>query len=456
LRGNCVGNKCKKKMQNLGIEFTDKKISPWGGIHLFHNIYSKMEMRKIISSLPLPSKGSNRSLEPVDIIESFMVGVVLGARRLAHNGMLRSDDVIKEIFGWKHSSPSASTYSRFFQKWDVDLNDQFFPAVQEKIFEHVGIKRITIDIDSTVITRYGTQEKAAKGYNPEKRGAVSHHPIMAFCDELKLLLNAWMRGGDSNSSSEMEDFLDELFTIVARDRIGLIRMDSGFYNKEIISKLQNADTKVDYLIKAKMTTKLLGRIYEQTNWHSAKKENSPYEYSEFDYKGQGWGSAQRMVVCRRKRTQEEKLSTGHLFPDLEEKESYHYYAFVTSLTLGCEEIHKLYNGRGDCENIIKELKYDYGIDGFALQGFYPMEAAFRMTMIAYNIMVLLRENLRLSKNKTRLSTMRFQCIALGSFVVTNGRNRILKLAARGKRRHFLEKIFEKVDLIPPNFQISNA
>ena len=285
-------------MKKLAIEFTEKKISPWGGIDLFHSKYTKMEMRKTFSSLELPARGSNRSIDPIQIIESFLVGVVLGARRLAHNGMLRSDDVIKEIFGWRHCSPRASTYSRFFQKWNQELNDSFFPAVQEKIFEHVGIKRITVDIDSTVITRYGNQEQAAKGYNPEKKGAVSHHPIIAFCDELKLVLNAWMRGGDSSSSTDMEDFLEELFSIVPRDRIGLIRMDSGFYNKAIIEQLQNADTKVDFLIKAKMTTKLQGKIYELSNWHRSKNENSPYEYCEFDYLGAGWKTAQRMVVCR--------------------------------------------------------------------------------------------------------------------------------------------------------------
>ncbi|HMQ06467.1 MAG TPA: hypothetical protein PKC30_04150 [Saprospiraceae bacterium] len=43
---------------------------------------------------------------------------------------------------------------------------------------------MTIDIDSTVITRYRTQEYTPKGYNPEKRGRVSHHPINVFCDDV--------------------------------------------------------------------------------------------------------------------------------------------------------------------------------------------------------------------------------------------------------------------------------
>ena len=39
---------------------------------------------------------------------------------------------------------------------------------------------VTLDLDSTVITRYGQQEGAARGYNPAEHGRVSHHPLMAF------------------------------------------------------------------------------------------------------------------------------------------------------------------------------------------------------------------------------------------------------------------------------------
>lgn len=36
-----------------------------------------------------------------------------------------------------------------------------------------------LDWDSTVLVRYGDQEGAVLGYNPEKRGRKSHHPLLA-------------------------------------------------------------------------------------------------------------------------------------------------------------------------------------------------------------------------------------------------------------------------------------
>ena len=441
----------------MNVEFTDKKISPWGGIHLFKELYSRLNLREFLGSLPLPSKGSNRSIDPRDIIESFMVSVILGSRRLSHSGMLRMDEVIREIFAWKHGAPSASTLSRFFKKWDKDRNDEVFPQLQKKIFEHVKVSKMTIDVDSTIITRHGHQELAHRGYNPKNKGKGSHHPLLAFCDEMKMVINSWMRSGNSNDSTDILGFLEETFRIVDRKRIGLLRMDSGFYNQQIMSKLENGPDHINYVIKARLTSRLHEQICELKNWHGSKDAHSDYQYSELVYTGSKWSQPRRMVVCRKKKVDRaSQPQDGILFKDLELAESYEYNAFVTNLTLGCQDVHELYQKRGDCENLIKELKYDYSIEGFALQDFYAMEAAFRFTMVAYNIMVMFRKKALVSKYKHRLSTMRFQCIALGSYVVKKGRNKTLKLSAKGERRHFLERIFDKVELIPPDFQVSNA
>jgi hypothetical protein len=135
-----------------------------------------------------------------------MASVVLGARRLEHSGMLRTDEVIREIFGWERGMASASTFSRFFRKFTIERNDAIFPELMRYWFDQMNITKMTVDIDSTIITRYGKQELAHTGYNPSKPGRPSHHPLMAFCEELKMVINAWMRSGDSHSSTDVLRF----------------------------------------------------------------------------------------------------------------------------------------------------------------------------------------------------------------------------------------------------------
>jgi len=441
-------------MHQLAHEFTSRKVSPWGGIKFFHRTYQSTGLPQYLSDLDLPFPQSNRGFSPIDLIEGFMVSVVLGSRRLAHSGMMRTDEVIQSIFGWQKGMASASTFSRFFSKFDIDRNDSVFPAMMKYWFDQMSLKKMTVDIDSTIITRYGHQQGVEKGYNPGKRGAVSHHPLMAFCDELKMVLNAWMRSGDSHSAQDAVGFLEELLEIVCPSRIGLIRGDSGFYSDKIFRLLEDRPKAVSYLVKAKMTTRLRTAILSIEDWHGSHEVRRGNSYSEIYYQAQGWKNPRRIIIVRQPIKKENKQSK--LFREDQDLAQFDYYAFVTNTNLAAVKVHALYNQRADCENRIKELKYDYSIDGFALQDFAAMEAAFRFIMVAYNIMALFRQQVMVSPKAHQLSTIRFQCIAIGSYLVKSGRNKKMKLAAEGKRRHFLEHFFDNLELLKPPFQIPIA
>jgi hypothetical protein len=76
--------------------------------------------------------------------------------------------------------PSQSTYIRFFGKFSQKRNTKVFLVLQHWFFDQISIDSLTVDFDSTILNRYGDQEGSAKGYNPNKRGRISHHPLMAF------------------------------------------------------------------------------------------------------------------------------------------------------------------------------------------------------------------------------------------------------------------------------------
>ena len=52
----------------------------------------------------------------------------------------------------------------------------------------------------------------------------------------------------------------------------------------------------------------------------------------------------------------------------------------------------MYRGRADCENRIKELKYDFDGESFNLRDFWATEAALLTVMLAYNLMSLFRQS----------------------------------------------------------------
>lgn len=445
-------------MQPIAHEFTERMVSPWGGIKYFHSVYRSSGLRDFLSSLPLPEPGSNRGYKAIDLIEGFLASVVLGSRRLEHCGMLRTDAVIKEIFNWKKGMASASTFSRFFQRFDSETNDKLFPAIMKFIFSKITSKYLTIDIDSTVITRYGKQEGSAVGYNPHNHGGYSHHPILAFCDELKMVINGWMRAGNTDSKTGILPFLQELFTIIEPARVGLIRADVGFYSQSIMHYLEELPEPVKYLIKARCTASMISKIASQEEWLRNDDVIDGAIYAESTYQGQKWTKERRLILVGVPKKFQSKKSKrrSELFKEYEVLDEYEFYGFVTNSDLSMVEAHRRYNQRGDAENRIKELKYDYAMDGFVMNKLKSTEAAFRFVFVAFNIMAIFKQMVMKSTVNHRLSTIRFQCIAIGSYLVETGRKKILKLAAAGKRRHFLEHLFENVEKIRPPYRFSNA
>lgn len=435
----------------IDYEYTNKSITPWGGLRLIADFYERCGLRDAIRALPLPEPGSNRGYHPSELIDGFLTSVLLGARRFSHSGTLRHDEVIKEIFGWSKGMASQSTFSRFFRKFSLADNDAIFRQINRWWFDQQKIDKYTLDMDSTVITRYGEQVGVEKGYNSKKHGRGSHHPLMAFVAEVRMVVQAWMRTGDSASGTLMKDFFDEVLAVLDTNRIGLIRADSGFYGDENLRYFENKD--LTYIISAKMNRGLVQTIYDQKGWLTTQ---DGIDYCVFYKTAIGWEKPRRFVVVRKDASKLEKSGGKTLFPEYDEFSKYRYSAFVTNSKLSGDLIWQLYKQRANAENQIKELKENYGIEGFCSESFEATESAFRWAMVAYNLMSLFKLMVVKSKSFPMLSTLKFQCIAIGGYIVRRSRKSVLKLAVQDKRRGFLDKLFLNLSGTEPPFHFSNA
>ena len=162
-------------MLKLPIKYSDKAVSAFGGMRLMKDFVDKTKILNRLRELDLPKRASNRSYDPVKLIESFMVNIWVVASRFSHYEWLRGDTVLMNIFGFKRM-PSQNTYSRFFGKFSQGCNTRVFSKLQHECFNYVDAGALTIDFDSTVITRSGQQEGSVGGYNPNRRGRNSHPP----------------------------------------------------------------------------------------------------------------------------------------------------------------------------------------------------------------------------------------------------------------------------------------
>jgi len=433
-------------MVNLPIEFSDKKVTPFGGMSLLKHFVDSLGIRNKLSTLPLPQGKSNRAYDPIHIIESFWLSIWTGASRYIHADWLRYDTVLQSIFGFD-TMPSQSTYSRFFNKFSDKRNTETFPELHSWMIDQVNVPEITLDLDSTVITRSGSQEGSAKGYNPLKRGRNSHHPLMAFIAQTRMVANAWVRPGNTADNSNCEAFLQEtLHHALANQKVGLLRADSGFYTQNVLNCLESEG--INYIIATRLYPNVKQRVYGLTHWVNVC---SGIDVAQMRFAHEG-AKQRRYIIVRKTIALRPKAGGKLLFDD----PTYRFSCYVTNMDLPLDQIWNLYNARADCENRIKELKQDFGLDQFCMQDFWATEASFRFIMIAYNIMSLFRFFALQSHKKSTLNTLRSYCFALGAWTVTHANKTVLKISLPAKKRAWMRGIFASIKNNPPPFQLSNA
>ncbi len=435
------------------ISYTSKEITPWGGMVFLKQMLQKIGFRELIErNEDLPQSGSNRGYQTATIIEGFITSIWCGANKFLHTEVTRHDTALGKIFDWKNT-PGQDTYKRFFSKFTQAKNHAVSQYFYTWIFDNFKFDNFTLDIDSSVMTRYGVQGGAKKGYNPNKKGRLSHHPLIAFIADVKLVANMWLRSGDTSSANNFLSFLEDTLDKLKNKTVSLIRLDSGFFQSDILDYLESKT--MDYVVAVRFSAPIQRMIAASNNWIFL---DTGIEICEQVYQSDSWTKPRRLVVVRQ-RIKDRPKATGkqlRLFAEEEIYKNYRYSAYVTSLKLAPAEIWRLYRGRGDAENRIKELKYDFGFDSFNLKDFYATEAALTFAMIAYNLMALFRTFVLQEKTQKTLSTLRYRVFAIGAYFEKINDKLVLKIALSKKRRLWFSGLWNYAKVFEYPFQFSNA
>ena len=421
------------------LKYTSREVTAWGGLALLKRMMDGMGLRQAIALWDLPAAGSNRGYAPVQLIEQMIVGIWCGAARFCHTDITRLDSTLTRLFDWPRAAGHKAIV-RLFQRFDLGTASRLQTSSYHWLFDKLRLNPITLDVDSTVITRWGfKQEGANKGYNPKHHGRASHHPLLAFVSDWRLVANLWLRPGASHTANNALAFLEATLANLGQTTVGLFRADSGFYDKAIMAWL--ADKRIAYIISAKLTTALQQAIVEQCKWQDVTEG---IQVSELRYQAKGWLQSQRLVVVRqhvRRATAAGK--TLSLFADDPDLQGWRYGAMVTDLTLPSVEVWRLYRGRADCENRIKELKADFGLDSFCLRDFWATEAALSVAMLAYNLMSVFRHAVLRQKVHHTLSTLHHKVLAVGAYwdKPSVDSKPTIRLAIAKKRRPWFEGLW---------------
>ena len=422
------------------VKYTTREITAWGGLALLKRMMDGMGLRQAVEDWSLPTPRSNRGYAPVQLIEQMIVSIWCGAARFVHTDITRLDSTLARLFGWSRAAGHKAIVRLFQRFTQIDAN-RLQTSSYHWLFQKLALGPITLDIDSTVLTRWGHKiEGSTKGYNPKHHGRHSHHPLLAFVADWRLVANLWLRPGSSHSANNAQAFLEATLVNLGNTRVGLFRADSGFYDKDIIHWLKGKQ--ISHIISAKLTTALQQAIIDNCRWQEV---SNGIQVAELSYQPHGWDQAVRFVVVRQHigRKQGAAGKTLSLFADDPDLQGWRYGAMVTDLTLPALEVWRLYRGRADCENRIKELKADFGLDSFVLRDFWATEATLSVAMLAYNLMSVFRHAVLRQKVHQTLATLHHTVLAVGAYWDKPSGNKkpALRLAITKRRRPWFEGLW---------------
>src|ERR1700683_4851403 len=176
-------------------------------------------------------------------VMSLVSAMCLGAECSDACDVLRSGQT-RVVLGHGVAAPSTlGTFLRAFTFGHVRPLDKVLADSLRRAWAAgagPGDDRLVIDVDSFVGEGYGyVKEGAGYGYT-RKRG---YHPILATRSGTGEVLHIRARKGSANTSRGALRFSEELIPRVERAGASgpkLLRADSGFWNKKIMSRLQTA------------------------------------------------------------------------------------------------------------------------------------------------------------------------------------------------------------------------
>ena len=430
-------------MLDYDIKFVNKEITPFGGLSLFLKMLGKCHFEEHLERCGVPSQGSNRGYKPLQLILGLFAGVWCGASRFGHLDVVRYDTALCNLLGWKQGADHRA-YQRYFNKFSQAINQRVFSELFSWFFSELVFDNYTLDFDSTVMVREGNQEGAAKGYNPKRPGRPSHHPLLAFVSDVRMVANYWLRPGNTSASTNYLAFLEDTLSRLKGKKVGLVRMDSGFFSGSILEYLEKRQLR--YIVACRFNNRIKYSLTHEKVWVEAA---DGLEIAETTYKAEGWDKPRRIVMVRqelekRPKSAGKQVKQLELFEDENDFGKYRYSCFVTDLGLPAKIVYDSYRGRADSENRIKELKCDFSIDDFVTHNFWATEACGNFIVMAYNFMSLFRHALINSDKKKFLKTIRYELISTPAYLGKTKDKHVLYLARSLKTRQSFLSIWEKL------------
>ena len=263
------------------LSFEDQQLTSFSGLVIFQVLFTRLQLKRRLS-------GCFQHLHVTPIfghgvmVLLLVVHLLLGYRELRDIRYYQDDPLVRRILGLTRL-PDASTLSRALASTDEASAQRLRRLCRQLVLERLarlGLNRITVDFDGSVLSTGRFAEGSAVGFNRKKKGQRSYYPLFCTIAQTGQVLDVWHRPGNVHDSNDAKAFIlacvREIKASMPRCVIEA-RMDSAFFSDDIVRMLDTEGVQFTISVPFERFAALKALIENRKRWCHLNAEWSFFE-----------------------------------------------------------------------------------------------------------------------------------------------------------------------------------
>ena len=371
---------------DLRVEFVRQELTSYSGLELLRRYFALLDLHRRIRHA-FTAYGLSGDYGCGRLVLLIIALLVVGGRRLEHLRYIAHDPLVGRLCGLARM-PSDRTVVNWLKQLTQEALQALVTLNSTLLYEQIerlGLSRLTIDVDGTVVRTGGAVAWAFRGFNPHQRKDPSYYPLLAHLAQTGQILRLRNRPGNVHDSrgavTFVRDLVRELRGRFARALPLEFRMDAAFFQQEILALL--AREGCEYAIKVGFWTwlDLKARGAAQTRWERVDDQVSCFEAQ---IPVEPWGLTLRVVLYR-KRVHHETRKNFQLDLFSPDDGYFEYSAVTTNKVLSGPALWAFMAGRGAQEKTLAELKGEFALDAVPTNHYGANSAWQQLSILGHNL-----------------------------------------------------------------------
>jgi hypothetical protein len=418
---------------DLTLEFGDERLTSYSGLELLARRLRELNFNHLLreSFRGIPFHGDYGI---VMLVRLFLAMLWTGGRRLRHVRFLSRDPMVQRVAGLQ-VVPDERTLSRWLKQFNqralARLRVLNLKLIVTRI-QALGLRRLTLDLDGSVVSTGLQVAWAQRGFNPHHRKVPSYYPILAHLAQTGQIVDLKNRPGNVHDGARSEKFTSKLIQEL-QDWLGTktkleFRCDGAFFQPALLRLFER--TGCEYAIKVPMW-KWLGvkeKIQMRVRWAPVAPGISGFSTTLPIPK---WGLHLR-VHCYRKQVFHRTKKNYQLDFFSPDDGTYEYSAVVTNKSMNLVNLWHFMAGRGAQEKTIAELKSGFAFDSVPTNHYGANSAWQWLSVLAHNLFrdfQMARQEEQRGPSRKRTFLYKLQSIRTARFEWLNVAGRLLTLSS---------------------------